>query len=156
MRSLFPAPCLRRVFGHRRLGLTSIVGITARMEQHHHHSRSRKFGFATLVTLVPSCCIAHGQQVLVLPFSNGVAVIGFLIFISLWRERVALKLCAFALLCLGVALSWNLPLLPHTVAELAGCSFSFIFLIGFGIPAAMTVFGYILIRLFRKAHKPDA
>jgi len=108
------------------------------------------------VALIPSHCLAHGEQVLVLPISNLIALIAFLGFVFFWRERAVLKLCFFALFCVGVALSWILPLLPHTVGELARFSVFHIALIGFGVPAAVTVFGYVLIRLFRRGEKPDA
>jgi len=121
-----------------------------------HNDRSRKVRTTLAILLLPTCCFAHGEQGLVLPFCNAIAVIAFVVFVSLWRADCLMRLFALGLFVLGVVLSWVLPLMPHTVAELAGCSFIHIFLVGFGVPATAVAVGCLILRAFRYEKKRDA
>src|SRR3954470_17605329 len=116
------------------------------------NSMKRSAFYLAPVAFVPSC-FAHGEQVLALPMSNAAAFIFFFLFTLFLRERVPIKLLLYALLCLGIALSWRLPLLPGRPAELARYSGSYIFMVGFGLPTATTVLGWAVIRLFRSAQR---
>jgi hypothetical protein len=115
-----------------------------------------KPAIALTAILASTPCFAHGEQALVLPFSNAVALVCFVVFLALWRQPALFKVLAFGLLALGIALSWVLPLLPHTIGELAGYSFGYIFAVGFGVPIVMAVLGCVAIRLARRERKPDA
>jgi hypothetical protein len=121
-----------------------------------HEIRNRKARTALVVCLVPTCCFAHGEQALVLPFCNVVALVGFVVFILLWRAGGLRSLCAFGLFVLGIILSWVLPLMPHTIADLAGCSFLHIFLVGFGVPAITVALGCLVLRAFGSAGRRNA
>jgi hypothetical protein len=115
-----------------------------------------KSAIALITVLGSTPCFAHGEQALVLPFSNGAALVCFIVFLALWRQRASFKVLAFGLLILGIALSWVLPLLPHTIGALAGYSFGYIFAVGFGVPIIIAVIGCVVIHLFRSERKPDA
>jgi hypothetical protein len=125
------------------------------MELHPDNPRA-KLGIVLLTVLMSTPCFAHGEQALVLPLSNGVALVCFIVFLALWRQRALLKVLALGLLVLGIVLSWALPLLPHTIGELAGYSFSHIFAVGFGVPIVIAVLGCVAIHVSRGERKPDA
>ena len=120
-----------------------------------HNNGSHKVGVLLGILLLPTCCFAHGEQILVLPFCNAIAFVTFIIFIALWRAGGLMKLCAFGAFTLGVVLSWVLPLMPHTIAELAGCSFIHVFLVGFGVPVATVAVGCLIFRVFGYYWKLD-
>ena len=131
------------------------LGITANMECDRHDCRLR-IAVTSFAVLLPIDGVAHGQEILVLPLSNAVAVLCFLFLAFIGRERLVIKLLVFALLFIGIVLSWVLPLLPQTVGELAHYGTSYIFLVGFGVPVATMVLGYTLIRLIRRGRRRDA
>jgi hypothetical protein len=112
---------------------------------------NRVIATLTLLTVVPSS-LAHGEQVLALPASNAAALICFFIFSIFLRERVLIKLVLYALLCLGIAISWTMTVVPQKPADFARYTSSYIFVVGFGIPAAITLLGWAIIRLLRSHH----
>ncbi len=119
-----------------------------------HHSVSKR-GIIIALLLVSTPCFAHGEQALVLPAANGLALVCFSAFLLCWRQRALFKVLALGALGLGIVLSWALPFLPHTIGALAGYSFSYIFAVGFGVPIAVAGLGCATMRLFRGAAKPE-
>ena len=116
-----------------------------------------KFAIALAAVLTATPCFAHGQQVLGLPLSNGVALVSFVVFLLCWRQRALFKGLAFCILRLGILFSWLLASLsPGDPAEWPGYSFGQYFAFGLGVPIAVAWLGCLAIHRFRNKRKSDA
>lgn len=112
-----------------------------------HQLRNRVLAFIGLVGAgLPDQTLAHGEQVLLLFAPGMFLVLVGLVCLVLWRSPWRVKGTLFLVLIGSIAATWFLPILPQTIAGLAGERTSKIVLVALGIPIVACLATYYLLR----------